>query len=305
MIEFHNDRLVPPELCRLLHQVVPQRHHVPVRFFNRHDAYGELTRRKHRGYPTPFGIFMHHERPCIGINLNAVYYTATPHLRPRLAFSTALWRTLLDVCLHEFGHVATRALTDRLNRHEYNAEPWGRVYRYTEHLAEEWKDERLAQILTYDSRLGQPRRITGYLSVRLAKRRTEARKGITKRENVYISGSTRAAYVKEQRCWRTGAQLSAGDILREIGLEPCRFTNAYRLLYRASDGLGINYRDGVGRVHRLYTWGDVPILAERLAACKAKPVYRGDEYPASNAPLNTLARDDLSVPPSKDAVRWV
>ncbi len=138
MIEFHNDRLVPLELCRLLHQVVPQRHLVPVRFFNRHDAYGKPTRGKRRGYSTEFGIFMDGKRPWMGVNLNAVFYTATPYLHSRLAFSTAAWRTLLEVCLHEFGHGATRAITKRLNRHEYNAEPRGRVYRYTERLADDW-----------------------------------------------------------------------------------------------------------------------------------------------------------------------
>jgi hypothetical protein len=63
MIEFHNDRLVPPELCRLLHQVVPQRYHVPVGFVNRHDAYGKPTRGRRRGYSADFGIFMHGKRP--------------------------------------------------------------------------------------------------------------------------------------------------------------------------------------------------------------------------------------------------
>ena len=114
MIAFHNHRLVPPELCKLLYQVVPKEHHVPVRFFNRHDAYGEPTGRKApRGYSTPSGVFMFQGRPWIGINLNAVYYTGTPKRHPGLAVSTALWRTLLDVCLHEFGHAATRAVAER------------------------------------------------------------------------------------------------------------------------------------------------------------------------------------------------
>ena len=46
MIEFHNDHLVPPQLCCLLYAVVPKRHHLPVRFHNwrRKDLYGD------RGY---------------------------------------------------------------------------------------------------------------------------------------------------------------------------------------------------------------------------------------------------------------
>ncbi len=293
MIEFHNDRLVPPELCRLLHQVVPHRHHVPVRFFNRHDAYGEPTRGKRRGYSTAFGIFMHGKHPWISVNLNALYYTATPHLHPHLAPSTAVWRTLVEVCLHEFGHAATRDITERLNRHEYNAEPWGRVHRYTEQLAEGWKNARLAQVLRYDPRLGQPRRITGYLGVRLAERRIWVRKALGEPGSEFITGSARAAYVKEQRCWRTGAQLSAGDILRELGLESSMFTNAYRLLRRASDGLGVDHTDGSGRRHKLYTWGDVPILAKRMEAYVEALVYCDDQFITPDIQGSPLVRDAL------------
>lgn len=286
MIEYHGDRLVPPELCRLLYHAVPKKDHVPVRFFNRHDAYGEPTRGKRRGYSTPFGIFMRGKRPWIGINLNALYYTAAYYLYPRLAPSTAVWRTLLHVCLHEFGHGATRKITERLNRHEYNAESRGRVYRYTEQLAEDWKDQCVARILKRDARLGQPRRITGYLSVRLAKHRVELRKWIIQPGEVIVHPSVRALYVKEQRCWKSGAQLTSGDVLREIGLEPHHFTNAYRVLRRASDGVGVDYTDGAGRHHRLYTWGDVPVLRKRLEERLEELVFRYDspdfsEYGAS------------------------
>jgi hypothetical protein len=34
MIVFHSDQLVPPELCRLLYQTVPEERHAPVIFFN-------------------------------------------------------------------------------------------------------------------------------------------------------------------------------------------------------------------------------------------------------------------------------
>jgi hypothetical protein len=269
MIEFHNDRLVPLELCRLLHQVVPQRHLVPVRFFNRHDAYGKPTRGKRRAVFYTATPYLHSRKR------RAVFYTATPYLHSRLAFSTAAWRTLLEVCLHEFGHGATRAtITKRLNRHEYNAEPRGRVYRYTERLADDWKDARLARILQYDPRLGQPRRVTGYLSVRLAERRTQVKRSVTEPGYMSIVGSLRAAYIKEQRCWRSGAQLSVGDVLRELGLGPRTFTNTYRVLRRSSEGLGIDYTDSAGRRHKLYPWGDVPILAELMAACSEDLVRR-------------------------------
>ena len=205
MIEYHGDKLVPPELCRLLYHNVPKSAHVPVRFFNRHDACGEPTKGKRRGYSTPYGIFGHGKRPWVGINLNAVFFKAADYL-PHLASSTAVWRTLLDVCLHEFGHSATREIADRLNRHEYKI-PWGRVYRHTEQLVEGWKDLRLERILRHDPRLRQPRIITGYLGVRLAERRIRLAKLVNEPGDVQAGGRALAVYFKEQRCWRSGAQL--------------------------------------------------------------------------------------------------
>ena len=275
MIEYHGDRLVPPELCRLLYHAVPKRDHVPVRFFNRHDAFGEPTRGKPRGYYTSFGTYMHVKRPWIGINLNAVYFTATDYLHPRLAASTAVWRTLLDVCLHEFGHGATREIAEQMNRHEYRTK-WGRVYECTEQLAEDWKDVRLERILRCDPRLGQPRRITGYLSALLARRRVGNAKWISQSDEANEYPSVRASYIKEQRCWKAGAQFTSGDVLRELGLEPKRFSNAYRVLRRASEDVGVDYVDGAGRCHRLYLWGDVPLLRKRMQDRLDELVFRPD-----------------------------
>lgn len=44
MIRFYKDNLVPNELCRMLHEVVPKKYHVPVRFHNRRqkNLYGEV-----------------------------------------------------------------------------------------------------------------------------------------------------------------------------------------------------------------------------------------------------------------------
>jgi hypothetical protein len=81
---------------------------------------------------------------------------------------------------------------------------------------------------------------------------------------VEVLGPARSLYVKEQRCWRAGAQLTCGDVLRELGLDARLFTNAYRVLRGASGGVGVGYTDGAGRRHKLYDWGDVPTLAQRL-----------------------------------------
>jgi hypothetical protein len=273
LIEFHGDKLVPPELCTLLYHAVPKSAHVPVRFFNWHDAYGERRQEKSRGYSTPFGTFMPGKRPWIGINLNAIYFKAADYHHPRLAPSTAVWRTLLEVCLHEFGHSATREIIERMNRHEYET-GWGRVYRRTEQLAEDWKDLHLGRILTYDPRLGQPRCITGYLSALLARRRVELRKQISQSDGANERPSVRASYFKEQRCWKAGAQLTSGDVLRELGLDPRLYPNSYGVLRRASGDVGVDYLDGAGRRHKLYAWGDVPLLRERMQDRLDELVFR-------------------------------
>jgi hypothetical protein len=254
MIEFHNDRLVPPELCRILYQAVPKVCHVPVRFHNwrRKDLYGE------RGsYPLGSMRARKHnvESAYIDINLNPLYEASWwRHSRYTSAPSSFVWRTLLEVCLHEFGHVATRDLALKMNRHEYKAEyGLGKVYLATERLADEWRDLRVAKILKNNSRLGQPRHMTGYLGARLIRWRKQVKD---------IPGCR--TYIAERRCSWTGAQLTVGDVLRQLGIEPRRYTNVYRILRRVSEGVGVDYVDRAGRHHKLYTWGDVPVLAQRL-----------------------------------------
>ena len=68
MIEFYKDNLVPPELCRMLYEVVPKEHHVPVRFHNR--------RREEGGTPgllASVTLRRNREPSPIDINLNPIY----------------------------------------------------------------------------------------------------------------------------------------------------------------------------------------------------------------------------------------
>ncbi len=268
VIEYHGDRLVPPELCRLLYRLVPKDHHVPVRFHNRRrkDVHGEMKR-----LPLGTCYFKHRRRPShIDINLNPIYkaswYRHYPYTWSPSAF---VWRMLLEVCLHEFGHVATSDTALKMNQHEYHGE-YGRVYEATERLADEWMERRLSRYLADDPRMGQPRYITGYLGARLLEVRSHAE---GKR-----SGRLYSAYIKETRCRKTGAQLSAGNVLMELKVDPCYYTNAYEVLRRASKDVGIDYTDGAGRRHKLYTWGDVSILARRLEERAKELVPRDDTF---------------------------
>src|ERR687898_185376 len=113
MIEFHDDHLVPSQLCRLLYQAVPKEYHVPVRFHNRRrrELYGEP------GY-YPLGALHLKRRKIptyININLNPIYKHSWGRSRFYVSEpSTAVWRRLLEVCLHEFGHVATNNAANKM-----------------------------------------------------------------------------------------------------------------------------------------------------------------------------------------------
>jgi hypothetical protein len=277
LIEYHGDRLVPPELCVMLYQLVPKEYHVPVRFHNRRPkVYGE------RGY-YPLGTFSWKKggraRDYIDINLNPLYLASwRRHGSHTCVPSPYVWRELLEICLHEFGHTATKDLMLRMNQHEYHAK-CGRVYEATERLANEWMERRIARIIAVDSRLGQPEHITGYLGARLAKWRAFASK--------QKSGREFAAYLKERRCRKTGAQLTAGNVLMELEIDSYLYTNAYAVLRQASVGVGIDYTDGAGRRHKLYTWGDLPILAQRLK--EGQWVLRERCWPPTKATVEELS----------------
>ena len=266
MIEFYKDNLVPPELCRLLYQVAPKKYHVPVRFHNRRkkDVHGYRGR-------LPLGTLntKHGKEPLhIDINLNPIYgslgWRKVDSPEP-IAPSSAIWRLLLEVCLHEFGHVATNQAALKMNYHEYHAKyGHGRVYKFTEQLADDWRDRQIERILRIDSRLGQPLYITGYFGARLLRWREWAKDW----PGCY-------PYIMERRCQRTGGQLTTGDVLRRLSINPRSYTNAYALLRRASEGLGIDYVDRAGRRHKLYRWGAVPLLAQRFDRSELRKSKRG------------------------------
>lgn len=289
MIEFHDDHLVPSELCRLLYQAVPKQYHVPVRFHNRRrkDVHGE------RGaYPLGSVDLKRCKIPVhIDINLNPIYKHSWGHSRfYASAPSTAVWRMLVEVCFHEFGHVATKRVSLRMNHHEYHAEyGYGRVYKAIERLADRWMEGRVARIIEGDPRLRQPPRITGYLGARLIRWRAYA--------SEHNSGAAFSAYVKEMRCRKTGAQLTSGDVLSELRLDPYFYPNAYEVLRRASDGVGIDYADAAGRRHKLYAWGDLPVLIQRINEGACKPRERRYETPERTEREFEFELDDFSDSP--------
>jgi hypothetical protein len=250
MITFYKDTLVPPELCRLLYQVVPVQYHVPVRFHTRFPP--EMSYRTH-GYMGMRNFEQSSGDSYIDIYLTPIYsYGCGKYQTP----STGLWHLLLGICLHEFGHVATQHEVSWWEQAEYEAEPLGRAYRHIEQLADCWKDRIIAGILRDDPRLGQPRRLRGYFGALLTRWNAEVKH--------VKCGSSYAAYVSEMRCRRTGGQLTTGDVLELLRIPREKRKTAFPLLRKLSTGIGIDYLDGAHRRHKLYTWGDLPLVTERL-----------------------------------------
>jgi hypothetical protein len=105
--------------------------------------------------------------------------------------------------------------------------------------------------------------MTGYLGARLIRWRESAKD---------TPGCFE--YIAERRCSWTGGQLTSGDVLRQLDIEPHRYTNAYSILRRVSEGIGIDYVDRAARHHKLYMWGDIHVVAERLAARSEELVHR-------------------------------
>ena len=258
MIAFHGDFLVPAELCRLLYLTVPDELHVPVVFHNRPTPY--VTR---RALATCRGDQIH-------VNLNKVYDAALWERNPG-SLTVRVWRTLLDTCYHEFGHVATWDECEAVG----DAYMSDRGHSYVESLADDWRDQRIAMLLEHEGRLAQPRALTGYLALRVARLMDRWHRHVMGRhsQGSQVEGSARAAVVREVRCRRTGGQLSAGDVLVSLEIPPREYANAHEVLRRGSAGIGIDYLDAAGRHHKLYTWGDLPLLRRRLDPQRLRRVY--------------------------------
>jgi hypothetical protein len=253
VIQFHGDSLVPPELCRLLYVTVPDELHVPVTFHNR---------------PTidvPEGaIAACTDANRIDVDVNDIFYETGRRLAKE-AISVGLWRRLLEICYHEFGHVAT--WPEALACAPYSTDQ-GKAD--VEGLADRWMNQRMAILLDHDPRLEQPRLLKGYIGARISRLMDQLM-------SASEGGSRKNAYVKEVRSRRTGGQLSSGDVLRHLGVSE----SAYRELRRVSADIGIDYVDSAGRKHKWYVWGDLRLLESRLKKVK-KGLPEGGQVRLSN-----------------------
>lgn len=261
MIVFHRDKLAPPELCQLLYQIVPLEFHRPVVFNNRKDQ--SETTRSHaywRGHPEPGAAF-------VGINLNPLYGHAMNGACHGSSGFRA-WKSLLWTCLHEFGHVATQKDMDYVSPAAYNAR-FSREHKRVEYVADQWMNRIVWKLAERDKRFAQPEAIGGYMGARLA------RDFAGNREAGW--GTWRLQTVRNGRCFRTGMQLSSGDVLRVLsGLAPT--PRNFRLLRELSGGIGKEHIDAAGRRHMLYLYSELPLLARRFALAKQQDPNSVNEF---------------------------
>lgn len=242
MINFYNERLVPRKLCELLSEVVPAKYHRPVVF-----SYGKrhMPERSERyaGVASDCRVSLNLEQ----IRFNAVIYE---NIGSR---SARTWRKMLNVGFHEFGHIASGhcradALVDQRYKHDWD------FYRYCEDQADRKADSWMQAILANDSRLYQPNHL-GVIDIIARRLRTRFRVEP-------MSCSDR----KDYRCFVTGGQLSIGDVFKSLFDLSCSLKQGriYLLIHRCGDDLARVYNDSLGRPHRFWTWGDLPIIAARL-----------------------------------------
>jgi hypothetical protein len=269
MIVFYDAQLAPRSFCELLHHVVPEELHVPVVFKTK---------------PSQHGGPLASVGPGVDRNLHIEVYLhkiyATSFYRSS-SIPAALWRQLLETCLHEFGHIATGPLLDPA------AHCWGAycaggpAYKYIERLANEWMRRKIDELLDRDPRLGQPRRhLTGYFGGRHAR--------LMRSLSGNSSGAATGLFVRETRCAKTGGQLTAGHLVTRLSTiasaqrsrsEHPYIADPYRLLRRLSTDLGIKHTDRAGRQHTLFTWGDAREVERRFGRGLERGEIRLRHYP--------------------------
>lgn len=247
MITFYNDHLVAPEFCQIIYATIPEQYHLPVviKLKSQEDwaLHGQVNGLR------------------VELYLNGIYRNG---LRGKGSTDTSLWLYLLWVTYHEFGHLVTQFDVPALKHYLY--EEKGREWSEIESLADAWAYMKIAQLAGHDKRLAQPKHLGAYFEGRQARRR----KGI-------LAAGNKTANLVDWRCYTSGGQYSATDLLLAFHdvLFPGRYfyelpwSSAYRLVRKLAHDLGYPYIDRAGRKHLFYAHGDLPEIRRRFAAHRA------------------------------------
>ncbi len=256
MITFHNDHLVSPEFCKLIYATVPEEYHIPV-ILVPHTK--EFRFRGACSYNS------------IELNLQAIFYHGYPG-------EFKLWKNLLSVTYHEFGHKANEHLTNHISIEEY----WGyeNGYHLTEQLAIDWANKKLLELAEIDTRLCQPKQLGPYFDGRIIKRKNETR----------THGELILWVIEEYRKFACGGQLSATEVAKMFGAYKYpkykgfsfedrsnfegKFEGRYeapdtRLVRKLAKDLAYIYTDHFNRKHMYFAWGDCEEIGRRVAGYKA------------------------------------
>jgi hypothetical protein len=239
MINFYNEKLAPQMLCKLIHNVVPYRYHHPVIF-----SYGKQHMpNKHE---RSSGVLCRHG---IYLNLEAIAFYGG---KGSCSISAGVWREMLRVGFHEFGHLALKHMCLSQCRYDYDWEFRSYIEKQANDKAEEW----LKKVLAYDDRLYQPD-FLGIVDI-IRRRHRRPLKEIPR-------GSYFCERLKSLRCHRTGGQLSVTDVVANLNIyyhEHKRW--AINLIHKLGDDIARKYKDSAGRLHHFWVWGDLSIIANRL-----------------------------------------
>lgn len=241
MINFYNYRLAPRMLCKLLYDVVPWKFHRWVVF-----SWGL----RHM----PIG----HERSLgatgigkIWLNLKAIAIDAQQTISASRRAS--IWRHMLKLGFHEFGHVALGHCGTLGRRYK---EDW-QFHRHIEDQAYGKAEEWMGKILACNGRLYQP----DFLGIA---------------DIIWCKHQNR---IKDTRCHITGGQLSAGDVVQnlfkvrteELDLISHEEWQAWlrpkiRLVHKYGNKLARVHTDSASRHHHFWVWGDLSLIAKRLSS---------------------------------------
>ena len=192
-MEFYNEGLLPNGLPEIIAQMVPHDISLCTKVIGHRRKWMEL-------WKTGFAVTGHAyydnmtESFCIGLYPTVCCHYALgnrydPSNRYAGTTSFQLWMAMLDLALHEIGHLAVGHIS-KDNMYRY-----GHIYHSNlarEGQADRWKDHALAKILRVSPRLGQPPgHLTGYAGV-LAHRVRQRGMNMTERCNQYVLDEFRA-----------------------------------------------------------------------------------------------------------------
>ena len=241
-------------LCKLLYDVVPEKFHRPVIF-----SYG--GRHMPREHKRSTGCV------CNGIiylNLRSMAFYGRHQYASQIA---GIWREMLRVGFHEFGHVATERKWKGVTQKEY--ENCHNTHRRIERDAEKEAEAWILKILSCNGRLYQPD-FLGVVDI-IRRRHEQPLREVPR-------GSYFADRLQSYRCQITGGQLSLSDVAVNLHIKSYeKKLQIYGFIHKIADDLARVHVDSAGRSHHFWVWGDLPIIAQRLESSSKFERLRKEE----------------------------